>query len=322
MRAVLVRQFGGIKNMKVEDNVPIPTIGDKQIMVKVLVSGVNPVDTYIRSGFYGKLPDLPYIPGRDAAGLVQRIGSEVTKFKPGDRVFTCQSGQMGTLAEYTCVDESHVHPLDEKLSYSQGASIGIPYFTAYRALFTKAQAKKNERVLIHGASGSVGLAAVQMGKAYGLHIVGTAGTKEGMDLVSGVGADKVFNHRDPKYFDKLQKGEKFDVILEMLANVNLGKDLILMKPGGRTVVIGSRGNVTIDPRDIMSTEAVVMGVAVLSASPMESESAEYVLDGINAGWLKPVVDRVYQLEEAGQAHHDIIHGTGAKGKLVVKVQEP
>ncbi|XP_042213746.1 quinone oxidoreductase-like isoform X1 [Homarus americanus] len=322
MRAVLVRQFGGVEQMKVENDVPIPSVGDKQVLVKVCVSGVNPVDTYVRSGQYSKLPDLPYVPGKDAAGVVHGTGLKVTNFKPGDRVFTSHGTQIGTLAEFTCADETRVFPLDDKLTFTQGAGIGIPYFTAYRALFQKAHAKKGERVLIHGASGAVGLAAVQIGKAHGLCIVGTAGTKEGLELVKNMGADAVFNHREKQYMAQLEQGEKFDVILEMLANVNLGKDLTLMSPRGRTIVIGSRGTVTIDPRLLMGLESSVMGVALLTATPDEwKDLTAGVVEGIKAGWVKPIVDKVYTLEEAGNAHHDIINSKGAKGNLVVKVQD-
>ncbi|KAG7173396.1 Quinone oxidoreductase-like [Homarus americanus] len=287
MRAVLVRQFGGVEQMKVENDVPIPSVGDKQVLIRVFISGVNPVDTYIREGVFVVRPDLPYTPGYDGAGVVEAVGKRVTQFKPGDRVFTSHGTQIGTLAEFTCADETRVFPLDDKLTFTQGAGIGIPYFTAYRALFQKAHAKKGERVLIHGASGAVGLAAVQIG----LCIVGTAGTKEGLELVKNMGADAVFNHREKQYMAQLEQGEKFDVILEMLANVNLGKDLTLMSPRGRTIVIGSRGTVTIDPRLLMGLESSVMGVALLTATP------------------------------AGNAHHDIINSKGAKGNLVVKVQD-
>ncbi|XP_068210141.1 quinone oxidoreductase-like isoform X2 [Palaemon carinicauda] len=322
MRAVLVRQFGGIDQMKVATDVTIPTLGDKQVLIKMTFCGINPVDTYIREGAFGMLPDLPYVPGIDGAGVITSIGKLVTKFKPGDRVFACQTGQMGSLAEYVAVNEENAFPLDDKLSFEQGAAIGIPYFTAYRALFQKAKAKSGDRVLIHGASGAVGLAAVQIAKANGMHVTGTAGTQEGLDLVRTAGADAVYNHKEKAYLKKLQNEELFDVILEMLANVNLGNDLKLMKRHGRTIVVGSRGTVTVDPRELMGNESSVTGVALLTASPDEwSEIAAAIVDGIMAGWVKPIVDKVYSMEEAGQAHHDIIHSKGAKGKLIVKIQD-
>lgn len=321
MRAVLVQQFGGIEQMKVATDVAIPKPDDKQVLIKVHASGVNPVDTYVRSGQYSKLPNLPYVPGKDAAGVIHSTGSLISKLKPGDRVFSCQTTQMGSLAEYAAVNEENVFPLGDQLTFEQGAAIGIPYFTAYRALFLKAQAKKGDRVLVHGASGAVGLAAIQMAKAHGMHVTGTAGTQEGLDVVKLNGADIALNHRDSSYLKTLKNGKLYDVILEMLSNVNLGHDLELMRTRGRTIVIGSRGKVALDPRNIMGTESSVIGCALLTSTPEEwAELTSGVVTGVAAGWVKPVVDKVYDLEQAGQAHHDIINSKGAKGKLVVKVQ--
>ncbi|XP_076048557.1 quinone oxidoreductase-like isoform X2 [Oratosquilla oratoria] len=374
MRAVYVRKFGAVDQMKVEENVAVPKLEDKQILIKIYMSGVNPVDTYIRegdfgwsskpyvpgidgsgvveavgsevtqfkvlvklyasgvnpvdtyirSGQYGKLPTIPYVPGKDGAGLVDAVGSGATRFKVGDRVFCSQTVRYGTLAEFTAMDEDHVFPLADSLDFAQGAAIGIPYFTAYKALLLKGRAKKGDRVLVHGASGSVGLAAVQLAKAYGMTVVGTAGTAEGLELVSSQGADAVYNHRDSSYMDKLKKNPetKFDVILEMLSNVNLGHDLELMKPKGRTIIIGCRGPVTINPRDMMGPETEVIGCALFSSTPEEwNLIGERVAEGISSGWVKPVINKIYDLHKAGEAHHDVIHSTGAKGKLVVRVQE-
>ncbi|XP_037800538.1 quinone oxidoreductase-like [Penaeus monodon] len=321
MRAVLVRQFGDVDQMKVE-RIPIPTVRDKQVLIKVHSSGVNPVDTYVRAGQYKMLPDLPYIPGKDAAGLVHSVGASVTKFKPGDRVFSSQTNQMGTLAEYACVDESNVFPLGSSLTFDEGAAIGIPYFTAYRALFQKALAKSGERLLIHGASGAVGIAATQIAKKHGMYVVGTGGTTEGIDLVRETGADEAVNHRDSNYIEKLMEGEKFDVILEMSSHVNLGHDLTLMNSDGRTVVIGCRGPVNINPRALMGTEGSIIGCALFSATPDQfQEIGSAVVKGITDGWVKPVIDTVFDLEKAHEAHTAVIHSKGAKGKLIVRVQE-
>ncbi|XP_063866683.1 quinone oxidoreductase-like isoform X3 [Scylla paramamosain] len=321
MRAVVVREFGGVKKMKVETDMPAPSVGDHEVLIKVHASGINPVDTYIREGMYASLPELPYVPGKDGAGVVEALGAKVTKFKLGDRVFCSINGRYGTLASLTSAPETRVFPLGENLSFEDGASIGIPYFTACRALILKAKAKKGERLLVHGASGGVGLAAVQMGRELGLHVVGTAGTDEGISLVKATGAHEVFNHRDPKYLKNLGT-EKFDIILEMLANVNLDKDLTLMNPRGRTIVVGSRGPTQINPRNLMMSESSVTGVALGTSTEEEwAELAAHVVAGTESGWVKPPVHKVYSLEEASQAHHDIIHSKGAQGNLVVRVTE-
>jgi len=133
MKAILVKEFGEPEVMKFED-VPTPVIGDSQVLVRVKAAGVNPVDTYIRAGIHAQRPALPYTPGKDAAGIVERVGRNVAKVKPGDRVFT-SAAISGTYAEFALCAEDQVHPLPENVSFEQGAGVFVPYATAYRALF-------------------------------------------------------------------------------------------------------------------------------------------------------------------------------------------
>ncbi|XP_054368779.1 quinone oxidoreductase isoform X5 [Mirounga angustirostris] len=186
----------------------------------------------------------------------------------GDRVFTT-STISGGYAEYALAADHSVYTLPEKLDFQQGAAIGIPYFTAFRALLHSARVKAGESVLVHGASGGVGLAACQIARAYGLKVLGTAGTEEGQNIVLQNGAHEVFNHRELNYIDKIKKsvGEKgIDVIIEMLANVNLSNDLNLLSYGGRVIVVGSRGPIEINPRDTMAKESSIIGVALYSST--------------------------------------------------------
>jgi NADPH2:quinone reductase len=282
------------------------------------------VDTYIRSGIYPVKPDLPYTPGKDTAGVVQAIGKDVTKFKVGDRVFATRK-TAGAYAEYAVCPVTSVWPLSARLSFAQGAAIGTPYFTAYRALFQRAHARPSHRVLVHGASGGVGLAAVQLARSHGMAVFGTAGTAEGLQLVSANGAHHVFNHRNPSYIQELLAatgGEGFDVILEMLANVNLGKDCELVRLNGTVVVIGSRGTVEINPRALMSKDAQIlaMNLNVVTDERDWSDMAAALLAGLENGTLTPVVDREYPLEKASDAHYDIIYSPGAKGNLVLRIR--
>ncbi|HET6370634.1 MAG TPA: NADPH:quinone reductase, partial [Nitrospiria bacterium] len=238
MKAIRVHQFGGPEVLRLED-VPDLRPGPGEVLIWVKAAGVNPVDTYVRSGNYGEQP-FPYTPGSDAGGIVEAVGEGVERFRPGERVYT--SGTItGAYAERALAEEKRVHPLPEKLSFAQGAAIGVPYATAYRALFQRARALPGESVLVHGASGGVGTAAVQLARAHGLTVFGTAGTPQGEKLVMEQGAHHVLNHRGASYLDDLLKltgGAGVDLVLEMLANVNLGKDLTVLAPKGRVVVIG------------------------------------------------------------------------------------
>ncbi|CAG5119648.1 unnamed protein product [Candidula unifasciata] len=238
----------------------------------------------------------------------------------GDRVFTINSVS-GTYAEYTKSSTLSVARLDSKLSFNQGASIGIPYYTAYKSLFFRANAKPGETVLVHGASGAVGIAAVQICRAYGLRVIGTAGTKEGIELIKQNGVELAFNHREDGYIEKLQEAVGgVDVILEMLSNVNLQNDLGLVNFRGRIVVIGCRGTIEINPRLIMTKESSISGVALMTSTEAEWRTMHAALEaGQRAGWLVPVVAKVYPLSEAAQAQRDVISNSGTFGNLVIDV---
>ncbi|XP_032073990.1 quinone oxidoreductase isoform X1 [Thamnophis elegans] len=320
MRAIKVFEFGGPEVLKLQLDTLVPVPKENQVLIKVHACGINPVDTYIRSGAYKWKPSLPYTPGTDVAGVVEEVGEHVTAFKKGDRVFT-----MGTIsggyAEYTVASVDKTFPLSDKLDFKQGAAIGIPYFTAFRALFQKGSAKAGETVLVHGASGGVGIAACQLARTYGLKVWGTAGTENGMNLVLKNGACRVFNHRKSDYLAEIKKisgAQGIDVIIEMLANVNLANDLQLLSKGGRVMIVGSRGPIEINPRDTMGKESSIIGIALFSASKEEMhECAIAILAGTEAGWLKPAVGPEYPLEKVAEAHKDIIHSQGALGKMVL-----
>jgi NADPH2:quinone reductase len=151
------------------------------------------------------------------------------------------------------------------VTFSQGAGVHVPYATAYRALFQLARTKPGETVLVHGASGGVGVAAIQLATAAGIKIIGSAGSIEGLKLIKTEGAQHAVNHSSPdyqKHILDLTNGRGVDVVVEMLANVNLGHDLKMLAPHGRVVVVGSRGSVEINPRDLMTREAAVLGLIV------------------------------------------------------------
>ncbi|XP_028987338.1 zeta-crystallin-like [Betta splendens] len=320
MRAIRVSEFGAPSVLRLCADVPVPQPGHRQVLIRVRACGVNPVDTYIRSGTYARTPSLPYTPGSDAAGVVEAVGEGVSALKAGDRVYT--TGTLtGAYAEFTVAADDCVHKLAEGLDFTQGAAMGVPYFTAYRALIHKGCVKPGQTVLIHGASGGVGVASCQLSRALGLKVLGTAGTAEGMKLVLKNGAHLAFNHREKDYTDKIMEatgGRGVDVIVEMLSNVNLSRDLQVLTYGGRVMVVGCRGPIEINPRDTMVKESSITGVSLFSATLNEKQECAAFLDsGMEAGWLQPVVGVQYLIEEAAQAHHDVIESSGAAGKMVL-----
>lgn len=318
MKAIRVRQFGGPEVMKLE-NVPDLGPGPSEVVVQVKAAGVNPVDTYIRAGAYATKPPLPYTPGVDAAGVVKAVGEGVKSVAAGARVYVAGT-LSGAYAEFALCREAQLHPLPEKVTFSQGAAVNVPYATAYQALFHRARALAGETILVHGASGGVGIASVQLARAAGMKTIGTAGTERGMELVKEQGAHHVLNHRNPGYLGELgvlTDGRGVDVILEMLANINLGKDLTVLARGGRVVVIGSRGTVEINPRDTMTRDASILGMTLMNATDSALASIHSALvAGLESGVLRPVIGRELPLAEAPKAHVAVLEA-GAYGKIVL-----
>lgn len=208
----------------------------------------------------------------------------------------------------------------------QSAAIHVPYHTAYHALFHIAKAQPTDVVFIHGCSGATGMAALQLAKSRGLHVIGSAGTSEGLSLISEQGANFTVNHREEGYMNRVMEhtnSKGVDIIIEMLANVNLGNDLPLLAKGGRVAVIGSRGSVEIDPRDLMIRRASIHGVFVAHATEEElKEINESVQVCLENGDLKPIVYLSLPFNQVAESHVQVINpSAGAKGKIVVRPWE-
>jgi len=317
MKAIVVKEFGEPEVMKVED-VPKPEPANAQVLVRVHAAGVNPVDTYLRSGLHAHAPKLPYTPGKDSAGVVESVGPDVTKFKLGDRVYSADS-LTGTYAEYSLCGENQLGRLPDSISFEQGAGIWTPYATSFRALFQKGKAKAGETVLIHGASGGVGIAALQWAKNAGLTAIGTASSDEGKELVKQEGADAVFDHTDEDHLGDIREltDGHVDLIIEMLANVNLERDFEALGMFGRIVVVGNRGSLQFTPRQAMTKDATIYGMSLFNASqPQREEIHSAIFKGLNEGFLKPIVRKAFPLADAPLAHHEIIENK-ALGKIVL-----
>ncbi|HEV8615404.1 MAG TPA: NADPH:quinone reductase [Methylomirabilota bacterium] len=316
MKAIRVHKFGGPEMLQL-DEVADPKPGPGQVLVRVRAAGVNPVDTYIRTGSYAQLPTLPYVPGGDAAGVVDAVGEGVRRFVRGDRVWTLR--QPG-YAELGVCDVALVNPLPSSVTFGQGAAVGVPYATAYRGLHDKAHARPGETALVHGASGGVGIAAVQLAVAHGMTVIGTGGSERGRKLVAEQGAHHVLDHTAADYTKRLLEltdGRGVDVILEMLANVNLQKDLDVVARFGRIVVIGNRGSIEINPRGAMGKDAAIMGLVLWNSSPAEMASIMAALTaGLANGTLRPVVGRELPLAQAAAAHKAVME-PGAYGKIIL-----
>jgi NADPH2:quinone reductase len=239
-------------------------------------------------------------------------------------VYVCGVGNTiagaGTYAELALCVPSQLHHLPARVSFGQGAALGVPYCTAYRALFQRAGARPGETVLIHGATGGVGIAAVELAHARGLRVIGSGGTDAGLKAAREHGADVVVNHRTAGYADEIMKatgGQGVSLVIEMAAHVNLDRDLGLLAKHGRIVVVGNRGTTEIDARQAMGRDAAILGMTLFNVS--EADFVEIhagLIAGLANGALNPVVGREIPLADATRAHEAIME-PGALGKIVL-----
>lgn len=322
MQAIRVHQTGDPDVLTLEE-IPDPQPSAGQVVVKIYAAGVNPVETYRRAG---KAPyDLgifPYTPGSDGAGEIAAIGPDVEGWSVGDRVYLCAPKGSGTYAEMTLCNASDVYRLPDNVSYAKGAALGVPYATAHRALFGRAGAKAGEFVFIHGATGGVGVAAIQLALAAGLKVGGSAGSSQGEEFLESLGLRYTTNHNAPNYLSDvlgMTCGAGCDIILEMLANQNLGQDPEVLAPFGRIVVIGNRGTVEVNPRDWMSRDATIHAMTLFNTTPQQrAEIHQELVQGLEKGQLNPIIGQEFSLEQAPQAHTAVME-SGSRGKIILKV---
>lgn len=319
MKAIQVQQFGTPDVLKLVE-LPDPTPAPGQVVIRVHAAGVSPLDTYVREQSHGApTPSLPYIPGFEAAGTIAAIGEGVTRFQIGDRVYT--NVLMGAYAEQLVQDAIAVYPLPDHISFAQGTAAVNSYPTAQYALFNLAKVTPGSTVFVHGASGAVGIAAVQIAHAAGLKVVGSAGSTQGLELVEREGAQLAVNHREPDYLEKaiaFTNGKGFDVILEMNATEKLAEDTGLIALFGRIIVIGgTNGAVTFDPTPILWKGGSIIGLYIGLASPEEqAEIHAAIYAGLENRSLRPQVAQEFAIAEASIAHETVRTARSA-GKIAL-----
>ena len=304
MKAIRAHRFGGPEVLRFED-VTDPVPGPREVVIDIRATGVNPADTYMRNGTYAIVPALPYIPGGDAAGVI----SAALTFD-----------MTGCYAEKVKRKATEVLPLPANIAFAQAAAFGVSYTTAHYALFARGGAQAGETVFIHGASGSVGTAAIQLAKRAGLRVIGSGGTAKGLSLILAEGADGAVDHTAPGYLDTVKRmtdGQGPALILEMLANVNLAADMDVVAKYGRIVIIGNRGDITITPRVAMMKELDIRGIALWNATAEQmAPIVADILAGVATGALRPIIGREMPLAAAAEAHVAVLE-PGAYGKIVL-----
>jgi len=310
MKAVVIHEYGGAEVLKYED-VPQPEPKQDQLRIRVIAAGVNPVDGMIRSGMLDKegRRTFPIILGGDISGVVEKVGSEITRFKPGDPVFAYVSlDNSGGYAKYALVTEREAAPKPRSLIYVEAAAVPIVALTAWQALIDTAKLKAGQTVLIHGGSGGVGSFAIQIAKAHGAKVIATASTAN-QELLKQLGADVVIDYTKQN-FENIAKD--VDVVLDSIGKDTLARSYGVMKKGGIIVSLVARP----DPAEL--AKHGIRGEA-LSVDPNSDELSE-IGKLIDEKKINVIVSQTFPLSEARKAQEQVATGH-TRGKIVLKVAE-
>ena len=310
MKAIVIHQYGGPDVLKYED-VPRPEPKDDQLLVRVIAAGVNPVDGMIRSGMFAKGGNgaFPMILGGDIAGIIEKIGSKITKFKAGDPVFAYVSlDNNGGYAQYALTTEHETAPKPKSLTYVQAAAVPIVALTAWQALVDTAKLSAGQTVLIHGGSGGVGSFAIQIAKSRGAKVIATASTAN-QDLLKELGADVAIDYTKQEFEDI---AKDVDVVLDSIGKDTLARSYGVVKKGGIIVSLVARLDQSeLEKRGIRGT--------ALSVEPHSEELAK-IGELIDEKRIKVIVSQTFPLSEAMKAQEQVATGH-TRGKIVLKVAD-
>ncbi|BDE06902.1 NADPH:quinone oxidoreductase [Vulcanimicrobium alpinum] len=320
MRAARVRRFGPRADALHLDDLAIPAPQPGEVVVRVRAAAVTPLDTYLRAGVAvgDYTPILPYTPGSAFAGIVAEIGAGVTDRVPGERVYG--RTRSGAAAEWARCDAREVFPLPGRVDFADGAVVAVPFETAWWSLVDVAAARGGDVVLVQGAAGSVGAAAVQLARAMGLHVIATCAADDAA-RVRAHGAHAVIDFRDPHWTEAVREasgGRGVDVVVEVAAATNLVADAALAAPGGRIVVVGGTGATTIDPLVLIAKGLHVAGVDLRAIAPdRRAQIHAGIAAGLENGTLRPHAAHRFALHEIVDAHGALEERRGAGGVVLV-----
>jgi NADPH:quinone reductase-like Zn-dependent oxidoreductase len=310
MKAVVIHEYGGPEVLKYED-IPRREPKDDQLLIRVIAAGVNPVDGMIRSGMFAKEGNraFPIILGGDIAGVVEKVGSKVKKFKAGDPAFAYVSlDNSGGYAQYALVTEREAAPKPKSLTYVEAAAVPIVAMTAWQALVDTAKLSAGQTVLIHGGSGGVGSFAIQIAKVRGAKVIATASTAN-QNFLKQLGADVTIDYTKEKFEDV---AKDVDVVLDSIGGDTLARSYGLLKKGGIIVSLVAR------PKESELQKHGIRGTG-LNVEPNSEELAE-IGKLIDDKKIKVTVSQTFQLSEAMKAQEQVATGH-TRGKIVLKIAD-
>ena len=321
MKAFQVTDFE--KNPTIEDiQKPNPQID--QIRLKIMSCGLNFADILLKNGTYQETPQLPFVLGMEVSGVVDALGSNVTNFSIGDRVAVF--GGQGGLAEYGCFDLSRCVQLPQKMNFDDAAAFQIAYGTSHLALGYKAQTKPGDTLLVLGASGGVGLTAVQLGKLMGARVIGVTRGAEKMEIIKKEGADFVLDSDDPDLISRLKDLGGIDIVYDAVGGDQFKSAFKSCNPEARIILIGfASGNLP----QLKANHLLVKNVTVhgfywggfLQFKPVVvTESLKQLFEWYESGHIKPHISHKFTLDQAKDAL-DLLKNRKSTGKVVVKIHE-
>jgi len=310
MRAVQINQYGAADLLAVEE-IAIPSLQNNEVLVAVQYSGVNPIDIKIRSGaMQHALPkQFPFTPGWALSGIVEQVGTSVTKFKKDDAVYSMPNfKQGGSYAQYIAINEDEVALKPQTISFAQAAAIPMVAGAAYTSLFKLGKIKAGQKILIHGAAGAVGSFAVQMAKATGAYVIGTA-AGDGITLLQSLGADEIIDYTTTDFSTAVND---VDVVLDLVGGETQMKSFGIIKKNGLLLS-------TVMPPSNEKAAAAGIDAAFVFTTPDQNMLQE-IAAMINSGKLKITTPAVLPLAEAKKAH-EMIENRKAKGKIVLELSK-
>ncbi|MEE4149180.1 NADPH:quinone oxidoreductase family protein [Pseudomonas viridiflava] len=323
MKALLCKAFGPASTLVLED-IPAPDIKKNEILLDVHAAGVNFPDTLIIEGKYQFKPPFPFSPGGEAAGVISAVGEKVTHLKTGDRVMALTG--WGSFAEQVAVPNYNVLPIPESMDFTVAAAFSMTYGTSMHALKQRANLQPGETLLVLGASGGVGLAAVEIGKALGARVIAAASSAEKLEVARNAGADELINYTDTSLKDEIKRltnGNGADVIYDPVGGDLFDQVIRAIAWNGRLLVVGfASGRIPELPVNLALLKgASVVGVfwgSFAQRQPQDNAANfKQLFAWFEEGKLKPLVSQVYPLERAGEAI-DALGGRRAVGKVVIK----
>ncbi|WEG13430.1 NADP-dependent oxidoreductase [Pullulanibacillus sp. KACC 23026] len=332
MKAMIIEKYGKVP-LKLAD-MPIPPIGEKDVLVEIVAASINPVDFKIRDGKVKMLTKyhMPLIMGNDFSGVVKQVGKGVKKFKVGDELYgRASKGRIGTFAEYIAIDEEAVALKPKNLSFEEAASIPLVGLTSYQALHDVLQLSPGEKVLIQAGSGGIGTFAIQLAKAMGVYVATTT-SKAGYELVKSLGADQIIDYKKEPFDEMLHN---YDGVYDTIGGETLEKAFKIVKPGGQVVSISGLPNARFGmeygsgffktnlfrliTRHLTKLEKQYNVTYTFLFMKPSGEQLEIITELIESGKIKPVIDRIYPFEEAQKAL-DYSEAGRAKGKVILKIK--